>query len=231
MNDLKTEKSKFSAQPRGSGASIVFEALREEIISLTLIPGSPLSRHVLQDKFALSSTPIRDALLRLQEEGLVDIFPQHTTLVAAIDVTRAERALFLRRSVEIEVVRQIAQRPNALLIEGLNAIIADKENFATQNNYQAFMQADLAFHKSLFDALELGHLLDIVRREGGHIDRLRRLHLPRLGKMPEVIAAHKAIVAAIASQNPNAAANAMREHLSHSLDFVATLRLEHPQFF
>ena len=62
----------------------VFEHLREAILSLALAPGTVLNRLTLQKEFGLSSTPIRDALLKLQEEGLVEIFPQHATVVSPI---------------------------------------------------------------------------------------------------------------------------------------------------
>ena len=67
----------------------VLEQLREDILALALVPGFVLSRLELQARFGVSSTPIRDALMRLQEEGLVDIFPQHATVVSRIDIAKA----------------------------------------------------------------------------------------------------------------------------------------------
>src|SRR5687768_5719109 len=68
----------------------VFERLRDQIVSLALPPGSPLSRTALAGQFGVSSTPVRDALMRLEEEGLVDVFPQYATVVSRIDVKLAE---------------------------------------------------------------------------------------------------------------------------------------------
>jgi GntR family transcriptional regulator, rspAB operon transcriptional repressor len=106
MSDALT--SNASTGPSRGGALHVFEVLREEIISLRLAPRTVLSRAELQKRFGLSSTPIRDALLRLQEERLVAIFPQHATLVSPIDLGRAREAQFLRRSIELEIVRVLA---------------------------------------------------------------------------------------------------------------------------
>lgn len=93
--------------PRSSAAcrSQVFDRLRDAIVSLELAPGTVLARHVLAEQFGISQTPIRDALMRLGEEGLVDIFPQHATVVSRIDVPAAREAHFLRRSIELEIVR------------------------------------------------------------------------------------------------------------------------------
>src|SRR2546428_4869483 len=73
----------------------VFERLRGMIISLELPPGSPLSRAALAGQFGVSSTPIRDALMRLEEEGLVDVFPQYATVVSRVAVRLAPQAPFL----------------------------------------------------------------------------------------------------------------------------------------
>src|SRR5205814_7085180 len=83
----------------------VFKRLRGMIIALALPPGSALSRAELAAQFGVSSTPIRDALMRLEEEGLVDVFPQYATVVSRIDIRLAQQAHFLRQSVELESVR------------------------------------------------------------------------------------------------------------------------------
>ena len=97
----------------------VFERLREAILSLELAPGAVLSRLELAKRFAVSQTPVRDALLKLGQEGLVDIFPQHATVVSRIDLASAKQAHFLRRSIELEVVRTLAARPDAALVARL----------------------------------------------------------------------------------------------------------------
>src|SRR5207244_11982338 len=93
----------------------VFERLRGMIIALDLPPGSSLSRAALAEQFGVSSTPIRDALMRLDEEGLVEVFPQYATVVSRIDVHRAQQAHFLRQALELEIVRLLALQPDASL--------------------------------------------------------------------------------------------------------------------
>jgi len=213
------------------GAGFVFETLRADIISLALAPGTVLSRQELQDRFGFSSTPIRDALMRLQEEGLVDVFPQHATLVSPIDIRRARQGQFLRRSIELELVHALALAPDAALVDKLRGLIRQQSAFADLGEYEAFAGADLAFHRSLYDAQGVGELWHLVRRQSGHIDRLRRLHLPQAGKIQEILVAHGAIVDAIAAGHPDKAQAALRDHLSRSLDFVDQLRQSYPDYF
>src|ERR1700681_292738 len=102
----------------------VFEQLRKLIISLALPPGSPLSRAALAEQFGVSSTPIRDALMRLEEEDLVEVFPQYATVVSRIDVKLAQQGHFLRQALELEIVWTLALDPNGDLVDELNDIIA-----------------------------------------------------------------------------------------------------------
>ena len=103
--------TKFRLDRSRLAAPQVFESLREAILTLELVPGAMLVRSELAGQFGVSQTPIREALLRLEEEGLVDVFPQHATLVSRIDVAAAREAHFLRRSIELEIVRTLALQP------------------------------------------------------------------------------------------------------------------------
>jgi GntR family transcriptional regulator, rspAB operon transcriptional repressor len=209
----------------------VFDYLREKIVSMALKPGTVLSRAALQASFGLSSTPIRDALLRLQEERLVEIFPQHATVVSPIDLALARQAQFLRRSIEQEVVRTLAERPSEALLRRLRAIIVEQKRFARAGDFDGLSAADTNFHKAMYEAAEIPDLWDLVRRNSAQIDRLRRLHLPVEGKARQVIEDHLALVAAIAEGQPCLAEQRLRDHLSKSLAFSGEMRLRFPDYF
>lgn len=231
MDELATVALLQGRERGRGGAAYVFERLRQEIIDLTLAPGTVLSRTELQDRFRLSSTPVRDALMRLQEEGLVDIFPQHATVVSPIDLEKARQGQFLRRSVELEIVRSLALKPDPTAVERLRSLIRQQSAFAKLGEHAAFIGADQAFHKTMYDSANVSDLWRIVTRHGGHIDRLRRLHLPVAGKMRDVVRDHVSIVDAIASGKPDEAQAQLRDHLSRSLGFVETLKVSHPGYF
>src|SRR3954449_7792066 len=113
----------------------VFERLRNAILALELPPGAPLSRAELAGQFGVSSTPVRDALMRLEEEGLVDVFPQHATVVSRIDIGRAEQAHFLRQALELEIVRLLAQQHGEALVIRLDHTIALQQQFAKAGDF------------------------------------------------------------------------------------------------
>jgi DNA-binding GntR family transcriptional regulator len=208
----------------------VFDRLRGMIISLRLPPGSSLSRAALAEQFGVSSTPIRDALMRLDEEGLVEVFPQYATVVSRIDVHRAQQAHFLRQALELEIVRLLALQPDASFDAELSAAIARQQQFAKAGDFEKFMAADNDFHARLYEAADKQDIWTLVRSRSGHIDRLRRLHLPSPGKAQDIVRHHKLIARAIAEGNPEAAQQHLRAHLSGTLSELPRIRSRHPEY-
>jgi DNA-binding GntR family transcriptional regulator len=208
----------------------VFERLRDMIVSLALPPGAPLSRMALAEQFGVSSTPIRDALMRLDKEGLVDVFPQYATVVSKVDVGLAEQAHFLRQALELEIVRLLAMHPDPALDLELNATIAMQQQFAKAGDFARFMTADTQFHQTLYEAADKSTLWDLVRSRSGHIDRLRRLHLPSHGKAQAILRDHKLIAKAIATGQPAEAQQYLRTHLSGTLRDLDKIRAGYPEY-
>lgn len=208
----------------------VFERLRDMIVSLALPPGAPLSRAALAEQFGVSSTPVRDALMRLDKEGLVDVFPQYATVVSKVDVGLAQQAHFLRQALELEIVRALAVSENAGLVTELNRIIASQRQFARAGDFAQFMAADTAFHQSLYDAAGKHDLWALTRSRSGHIDRLRRLHLPTLGKAQAIVRDHRLITKAIEAGQPDAAQAHVRTHLSGTLRDLDKIRARYPEY-
>ena len=208
----------------------VFERLRGMIISLELPPGSPLSRAALAAQFGVSSTPIRDALMRLEEEGLVDVFPQYATVVSRVDVRLAQQAHFLRQAVELEIVRMLALRRDEAFAAELNATILRQQQFAKAGDFEKFMAADNEFHAQLYAATDKQDIWSLVRSRSGHIDRLRRMHLPSPGKALDIVRHHRLIAKAIDAAEPDEAQKYLRTHLSGTLSELARIRSRYPEY-
>jgi DNA-binding GntR family transcriptional regulator len=208
----------------------VFERLRDMITSLKLPPGAPLSRAALADQFGVSSTPIRDALMRLDEEGLVEVFPQYATVVSRIDVHLAQQAHFLRQALELEIVRALAIEHPASLIDELTETIALQQKLAKAGDFETFMAADNDFHRQLYAATARDSIWTLVRSRSGHIDRLRLLNLPSPGKAQDIVKHHRLIVKAITAGAPDEAQHHLRTHLSGTLRHLDTIRTRYPEY-
>ena len=205
----------------------VFEVLRELIVSVQLEPGTVLQRAELAEHFGISQTPIRDALLRLGDEQLVDIFPQHATVVSRIDLSAALQAHFLRRAIELEILKTLCELPDAAqgeLMRRLDANLRRQEAALDPLDVAALSLADQAFHQELYEAASVGPLWSLVRSQSGHVDRLRRLNLPVEGKPQAIVRDHRAIADAVGHRDAPAAQDALRQHLSGTLAFVDDIR-------
>ncbi len=220
----------FSLDPTRHAAPQVLEALRAAIVSLELAPGSALDRAELAQRFGVSQTPVRDALIRLSEEGLVVIRAQSATQVSRIDVPAAREAHVLRRSVEIEIARLLALAPDAAVIRSLRTQVARQAELAARQDYAGFIAADKEFHRLMYVAAGLPRLWGVVTRMSGHTDRLRLLHVPADGKAESIQAGHLAILEAIEAGQVEAAQQAVREHLSGTLASVDEIQQRHPEF-
>ena len=208
----------------------VFERLRGMILSLELPPGSALSRAELAAQFGVSSTPIRDALMRLEEEGLVEVFPQYATVVSRIDVRLAQQAHFLRQAIELEIVRGLAIDHEATVVPELNQAIARQQQFAKAGDFERFITADNEFHAQLYVAADKQDIWSLVKSRSGHIDRLRRLHLPSPGKAQDILRHHRLIAKAIGAGEPDEAQKHLRTHLSGTLSELTQIRARYPEY-
>lgn len=220
----------FTLDPTRHAAPQVVEALRAAIISMELAPGSALDRAELAQGFGVSQTPVRDALMRLSEEGLVLIRAQYTTQVSRIDVPAAREAHVLRRAVEIEIARQLASAHDEAVIGELRQQLALQAELAAKKDFIGFIAADKAFHRLMYEAAGLPRLWSVVVRMSGHVDRLRLLHIPTAGKTEQILDAHLGILEAIAARDVEAAQRAVREHLSGTLASVDEIQKRFPEY-
>lgn len=224
-NALERDRSRHAAPQ-------VFDYLREKIITLELPPGTLISRQELQTLFGFSSTPIRDALLQLQDEKLVEIFPQHATVVSPISIKLARQAQFLRRSIEIEALKTVCALPDRKpLVAALNGTLVRQRSLLAEGDLPAFDDVDRSFHALLCEAASVPDLWLMIRRQAGHIDRMRRMHLPVPGKAEQVIRDHARVIAAIEAGDVVEAEAAMRDHLSRSLASTEEMRARLPHYF
>ncbi|MFO1128061.1 MAG: GntR family transcriptional regulator [Rhodospirillales bacterium] len=216
---------------RSSAVSQIYDRLRALIVELYLQPGESLSKAALAKNFGISETPVREALLRLEEEGLVVIKPQSGTYVAAIDVEKAAEARFLRLSVEIEVVKNLCRGLEPGDQEELHAIL-DRQRLSSQaGDRDDFSHQDSAFHMALYRMAGVEGLWRNVRTMRAHLTRLRMLDIPQPGTMASIICEHQAILDALLARDVGASEAAVRRHLSGTVVPIDELKAKHPQFF
>ncbi|KQT54272.1 GntR family transcriptional regulator [Aureimonas sp. Leaf454] len=216
---------------RLTSAGLIFETLLDEIVSLALPPGTPLQEKMLLERFQVSRTPVREAVIRLAEMGLVDVFPQSGTFVSRVQVNAIPEAVLVRKALEAITVEAAAASDDPRRALRLDGLILRQRMAAEHGEVGLFHEADEAFHAEI--AAIAGHpgIWRLLMQVKVQIDRARRLTLPVLGRMQSVMAEHVVIRDAIVSGDRDAAKTAMDHHLSAVIPDVAELRGRFPTYF
>jgi GntR family transcriptional regulator, rspAB operon transcriptional repressor len=228
--DMPLLEGTFELTKHQSASAQIYEFLRKNIVSLAFAPGTLLPRPELARFFNASLTPVRDALLRLEEDGLVAIFPQHATRVSKIDIGSARNAQFLRLALELEVARTLASQNDGTLHARLKSLLDLQQGCWDRNDLDGFVAADQEFHRQMFCAANVERLWHTMRARSGNMDRLRRLNLPLAGKAGAVLQQHGEIVDAIGKNDPHLAEQRVRSHLAGTLSQLSDLRAQYPHY-
>ncbi len=216
---------------RVTTAGVIYERLYADIVSLRMPPGLFLQEKRIADEFGVSRTPVREALLRLSEGGLVDIFPQSGTVVSRVPVSAIPEAVVVRKALEGTTAEMAAQTATAADVARLDAIIARQRAHAAVGNASSFHEEDEAFHEAIAQISGYPGIWGILKTVKVQIDRARRLALPALGRMGNVVSEHMIIRDALAAHDAAAARSAMIHHLSAVIPDVDELRSRYPDYF
>jgi DNA-binding GntR family transcriptional regulator len=234
MNALIETTRRWQFDRRLPLAQQVYADLRRRIISLDLPPDSPLSRVELSQYYQISQTPLREALQKLGEEGLVATYPQSRTEVSRIDVDQILEAQFLRKAVEADIVARLAADPQkAKLAAAQDSHDRLARSWEREQSFEEFAELDRQFHRDLYAAAGLASLIELVEKRCGQLDRIRRLHLQWFNdrKPEKVVGDHQSILDAVLRSDVEGAQRAMREHLADTIGRLEVLRANYPDYF
>jgi DNA-binding GntR family transcriptional regulator len=214
-----------------SASTTIYRALREQIVSLARKPGEAIIEKDIAQARNVSRTPVREALLRLATEGLVDTVAKSGTFVARIPVSALPEAIVVRKALEQVTARAAATHARRSQITNLKAILERQREAERAGDRGAFHRADEAFHAAVAVTAGYPGIWSLVQGVKTQIDRYRLLTLPQPGRMARVIREHAAVVAAIERHDADKAAAAMEGHLDGLQISMEDIRRMNPDFF
>ena len=221
-----------SGRPRGAtAASRIYSDLRTELVSLRRRPGEPISEAEIALSYGVSRTPVREAILKLSDEGLLEIFPQSGIFVSRIPVAALPEAIIIRKALEETTARLAAERATSSQILVLRSILARQREAEAAGDRDAFHQADESFHGTIADVAGYPGIWRLIQQVKVHVDRYRRLTLPQAGRIGRTITEHEAILGAIEAHDPDRARAAMETHLERLLKDISAIQSINPEFF
>jgi DNA-binding GntR family transcriptional regulator len=198
---------------------------------MVLAPGTPVLEKDLTQRFGISRTPVREAVLRLSDERLLEVVPKSGTFVARISISVLREALVARRALEAVTVRAAARNATQDQIIELKAIIQSQRKHAEAGDEEAFHRADEAFHAGLAETGNYRGIWVIIQQVKMHIDRYRLLTLPQPGRMMLVLDEHSSVLDAVQDGDADRAVAQMEAHLNKLRLDIAVFRDIWPDYF
>src|SRR5690348_7438184 len=205
--------------------------LRREIIAGRLLPRSMLSEQELSQRFGVSRTPIREALIALAQDNLVEIYPQYGSFVAPIKLQDLFDSQFVREALECAAVERAVERIDAAQAKALTAILRRQRLMHRAADEDGFFLADEQMHASIMEIAGHPKVWRQVESAKAQMDRVRHLTMRLPRKLSSVIAEHDAIVDRVVHRDRDGAIEAMRLHLRGLFRSVETLMAEHAGYF
>lgn len=205
------------------------QILRQRIVLNEIPPGTRISDAEVAAEFGVSRQPVREAFIKLAEEGLLEMWPQRATFVRKIGVQSVTDARFLREAIEADIVTLLAEEPDQYLVEDLRNQIA-LQRVATTGDPRSFTQLDDTFHQTLASAAGKASAWKLIEGLKSQMDRVRFLSL---GQLPatRLVDQHAGIVENIADGNVAGAEDCIRLHLREVLGDLPEILQAKPEFF
>jgi DNA-binding GntR family transcriptional regulator len=206
----------------------VYEHLRQQIVDGSLAPCQPIAENGLAAALKVSRTPVREALGKLEKEGLVQIIPQYGTFVAPIQTEQVYGNQFIREALECAAIPDAARRCTDAGARQLHALLEAQRSAPDD---QSFFRADEEMHALLMAISGQQTAWRVVETAKLHLDRVRHLAVRDTSKRLSIVAEHTAIVTCVIDGNADGAVAALRAHLRGVFTSTEPAMARYPHYF
>lgn len=217
IGSSKDQADQQSGQPKAHWA---YEAIRDAIISMRLVPGAILNEKETCQELGVSRTPMREAVIRLAQEGLIQVVPSGGTFISKIDIRKILEGHLVRASIELQTIRIAARHYDPSFDKMFDLLLFRQKNAMHHRDTDEAFQADSEFHRQICKMAGFPNLWKTIHASTGQLDRARRFAFPDIGFFEEVVAEHTAIYQALKRRDEIEAVQLMRHHLGSIKDIV-----------
>ena len=190
-----------------------YSRIRSMIITLELEPGSLISESALMSTLKMGRTPIREALRSLANEKLVEVYPRRGMFVSRVDVANLSQLSETRAVLEIKAAELAATRSTTADQEITKALIKEIKAIKGDLDMPTLIGLDQRIHHHIYQCTHNEFLAAALDNYYAHALRIWFLALDRVEHLADAIIEHRALLEAIASNDPKAASKAMKEHV------------------
>lgn len=222
-------QSDFTDLPEETNAERIVALLRDDIVRLALKPGDPVSESEMAVRFGVSRQPVREALIRLSQMGLVTVRARKATRVVPISEQAVLNARFVREALEVEIMRKAAAENHAGWTEALEPLLTGQEEAVAAQDLRGFHALDEAFHRKIAELTGVEFVWDLIDAQKAQLDRVRFMTLDSNLKLS--LAEHREITGAILLGEADAAEAVLRTHLGKITAHLKLGRERFPAYF
>lgn len=211
----------------------LYNIIRYNIVNWNIEPGTRISEKELSELLGVSRTPVREAFIRLSREGLLQIVPQKGTYVSLIDLKQIEESRFVRKCLELAVVKMAVKAISAEQLENLEENINEQKIIAKSDeiDYDDFYRLDEEFHHIIFECVNKKVTWRLIDQNNTQYKRIRMLSYIKKINIDKVIFQHENILKALRLRNEDLAIEAMTEHLDKLNFDLPHMKNHHPEFY
>jgi len=195
---------------------LVFEALSEAIVKGVLRPGERMMEIQLAEEMGVSRTPVREAIRKLELEGLVAMVPRKGAYVASLSMKDIIEVFEIRGALEGLAAELAAERITDDELEELERYLVRITESIETDDLTLMVEVDTGFHSQLYRASRNGRLSQIISNLREQIQRFRKASLSQPGRMRAALEEHKKIVEAISSRDSALARRLAEEHIENA---------------
>ena len=210
-----------SSGRRPTQCAIVRSAIEQDIVTGVLSPGAPLDEDAIAQRFSVSRTPVREALLQLIESGLVKKSPRQPAVVAPLDVRRLIQSFEVMSELEALCARLAARRISAQERKDLSALQQEADAALARADHDAMGRLGSRFHQKIWQATHNEVLVETVSRFAIGLTPYRLFQLKSEGRPGANNEDHQALLALILGGQSDDAAALMKRHVSVQGDVLA----------
>lgn len=201
-------------------------------MTLQIAPGTAMSEKEISERLNVSRTPVREAFIRMEKEGLVSIYPQRGTYVSKISIERAKEERFLRESLEISVLREFFKEHSARAVEKLQDSMVKQEEAIRDQAWSKFMEYDDEFHAVFYEETNKKLCADVVRNSNVDYYRLRCLSVLVSGGIATLnLDQHRELLRQISIDDEQGACELLMKHLRKLFAEMDEMQREYPDYF
>ena len=216
---------------RVTASEEIYQTLRSEILSLRFKPGEELNLQLLSTQLQVSRSPVRDALMRLSGDNLVDIFPQKGTRVSLINLKQVEEERFLRKSLEESAVRKFIYQSKEEHFLAMERAVEEQVDAMASDDFVKFIEADDQFHSQIFSGIGMQRIWKIITNQGGNHHRIRLLSFSEKNVLPNIIEQHRNMMEALRTKQLETVLTLEDKHLSKLLQETELMVQHYPDYF